>query len=384
MAHLIKRNAKLAIEKETTEGVDAGNPAAGSYIKANAEAVEMATEKEELTNDLLGYGLGMAPHKLGLKTGTVSIAMPMAAGSTEGSKSPMSLSLESLLGRERILAAETCSATSTTVLTIPGHSYVAGDTILVKAAGKFEARPVLSVAGDDVTIIPLSLDPSETVAIGATRVYDIIEDGHPSLTITRVFGSDSDALHQKFIGAKCISMSLDNFITGQLADISFGYESFDFLRKNQTPNAPSYTQAERDCVKTAWVWQGGTLLRINEFSLSVTNTLAYITDTKSGKVGSKVIKREVAGSINPYMSDGSAGLAQYNKFDQKLPFSLFITHSNPGSVDGENLNHISFYMPNCLISTIEEGDQEGLMTDVLNFKAYQTDDGQKELKVSIS
>lgn len=102
MAHLIKRNAKLAIEKETTEGVDAGNPAAGSYIKANAEAVEMTTEKEELTNDLLGYGLGMAPHKHGLKTGTVSIAMPMAAGSTEGSKSPMSLSLSHFRKRKNI------------------------------------------------------------------------------------------------------------------------------------------------------------------------------------------------------------------------------------------------------------------------------------------
>ena len=56
MAFTIKKNTKIALKKETTEGTFEAATAA-DYIKAKADGLELVPAKETLTQDVLGSGL---------------------------------------------------------------------------------------------------------------------------------------------------------------------------------------------------------------------------------------------------------------------------------------------------------------------------------------
>lgn len=385
MGYLLKKSGKIAIEKETTEGVYQGNPAATSFIKANSENVVIGKSKEELTRELLGDGIGASASEQGLTTATGSITMPLACASTEGGLSPMGLSLESLLGSAKTVATINCTSTTASTLTAPGHTYVKGDIVVVKEAGAFEARPIASVLGDVITLaFALSSDPSDTVAIAGIRIYSCADEGHPSLSITQFLGdAGADTIAKLMSGAKCIGASFDNFVTGQLGEIAFTYEGLEMNRVNQAPTTPVYTQVNSTKIKGGLIFQNGAVFKINELGLAIQNTVSAISNTKEGKVALKVIKREVTGKFNPYLVTGAAGLAQYQIFDSNAPFSLFVSHSNPTAVAGENENFICLYLPVCRMTTIEDGDYNSIITDNVAFKANVGSD-TKEIYIGIA
>lgn len=388
MAVLIKKNKQVAIEIESVSGVYEGAPDPKSFIKAQAEAVTLNKTKEELTQELLGTGIGSDFTLHGLATASGSIGMPMTTNIVEGAKSPLSDSLQSLLGSMRVVASLTSTAATASLLTFASHSIKKNDVIIVKSAGLFEARPVASVTSTTVSLAwALSAAPDAEVEVAAFRQY-APACSNPSLSITEYLGTcttGAENLIKKAWGMLCISMSVDNFVTGQLADITFGYEGIGFDKVSGAAVVGDYSeQAQRSAIIGAVVYQNGAVFKVNEFGLAVTNSVAPLSNTKNGKESLKVIKREVTGKINPYMVTGAAGLTQYQIFDQNQPFSLLVTQSNPTPVDGERKNYINYWMPNCQISALEEGDYQSHLTDNVSFKAFNTDMEGDDLFISIS
>ena len=174
-------------------------------------------------------------------------------------------------------------------------------------------------------------------------------------------------------------MGLNNFSTGQLADFSFKMEGLDFDHSLTAPSyTPSYDSALPAIVLSAYVYQDGTALAINELNFSVENSIAYKTSTASanGKISSRLTGRTVSGSINPYKQDDS--IANFNKFKNNTEFSLFGYMAVPNGTDGEFKDVVAFYMPNCLITEYSEGDQDGLLQEQLSFSATRGSAGSEE------
>lgn len=106
------------------------------------------------------------------------------------------------------------------------------------------------------------------------------------------------------------------------------------------------------------------------------------SDTESGKKSSRVTERSIKGSINPYKDSNS--LDNFNNFNGNQSFSLFVTCHNPTAINGEYKESISFYMPNCLITELNEADQNGALQENISFSANTNQDGIAELFVSFS
>lgn len=377
MNFLHKQNATLAIEIEDVEGVNQGTPAATSFIKANADAVVMNPLIEELTQNLLGSGIAANKSNHGLKSGQGSIGMPMATSLTEGGVAPISKSIYSLLGKENVFASLTTTAATTTVLTFAApHGLVKNDVVIVKTAGAFEKRPIESVTSLTITLKwALSVAPDAITDLAAFRMYKP-SCTSPSLTITQYLGTcddGADAIIETLEGAKTESMSFDSFVTGQNAAISFNYQAIRYTKSNGAAPSPSYTQAESSAVINALIFQNGQVFSINEFGLSIQNTLSKISDTKNGVTSIKTTARMTSGKINPYQVSGSSGLAQYNRFNANESFSLLVSKSNPTATEGEDKNVTTVWMPNCQIQGIEKGDYNSFITENVSFKAFSTD-----------
>jgi hypothetical protein len=209
---------------------------------------------------------------------------------------------------------------------------------------------------------------SANVVIAASVNY-YPKSGAPTLSVTNYLGGK---IREKAIGMRAVSAEIANFSTGQLPTSTFNLEGLDFAREVGQPLfTPSYDASLPPVVLCSKVYKDSAELAVNAVTLSLTNTLGFLTSTAScnGKISSRITDFAANFTINPYMEDDDVDI--FNLFSNNTPFSLFGSSNNKTDTAGEKKEVIAFYMPNCRIPEIATGNEDGILTEAINGQAYK-------------
>lgn len=385
MGVIIKKNIKVAIEEESTEGTYQAPAGSSSYIQAQEDGIEVTGSKDTLELNVIGTGLSKVAPRVGLESATGSLGVYMKSGSSATVEAEYGVLIDSLLGSKRTMSAALTSGTThtTTVINVADTSDLnVGDIVVIKETGDYHTSPIASIVTNTsfTMLVPAANAPANAVDVEAFTTYVPSDSGHASYSVSKYL---EDVVLEQAVGCKTTSLSVESFSTGQVASMKFGFEGADYTRSiTASPFTPVYDTSETPVILDACVYQDGVLFPINDFTLSVENSIGWLTDTCNGKVTSRVTNRVVSGTINPYTADDS--VANFTKFDGNTPFSLFVTAHNPSSTAGEYSESVSFYLPVCTTTEFAAGDKDGVMTDAISFSCNSVDGTVKELYISIS
>lgn len=387
---MVKNNTKVAINVEVTEGTYVP-PAAGSdFLSPLADGLEFSPSKELLERNNLNSSIGKSTPRTGTKSVTGTIPVEAKSNGTEGAAPEYGLLIESCLGAKRAVTTTTADDTdaggphTTTrifLLDADASKYAVGDIVHVKVSGDHHVSPVTAVnnTGGDVYIdLLVAADNafSDGDVISAVTTYLPANTAHPTFSMTKYM---EDARREFASGCRVNSMTLNNFVTGQLADFSFGFEGLSWDSDLSAPGfTPSLDAALPPIVLEACIYQDGVQIDVNEVGFAIENTLGNKTSTCSanGKISSRITERAISGNFNPYKQDDD--IANFNRFKNNTAFSLFGFMSIPSGVTGEIQDIVAFYMPNCLVTEYVEADQDGLLQEGLTFSANRGSDGTSE------
>lgn len=376
MGYSIKNNIKVAIKEEVTEGTFVPAAAGGDFIQLLADGATMEPSKELLERDLLGGGLSAATPRTGLFSVTGQLSVEMKSNGTEGAAPEYGLLMEAALGNTRAAVTKTSSDAdggtySDTVICIATADvgvYAVGDILHIQRSGANHTSPITGISSNEVTL--LVADPAgayvDGLVVSAVKTYYPADEDHKAISVSRYI---EDAVLEQAAGCKVNSFALENFTTGQLAKWSFGFEGLSTDRSvSAIGYTPTFDAALPPIILSACIYQDGVELPVNEIAFSVENELGFITSTCSstGKISSRVTKRTITGTINPYKQDDS--VAQWDKFDGNTEYSLFGSARVPGAT-GEYSDIVAFYMPYCISTEIAEADQDGVLQDSISFTA---------------
>jgi len=394
MSDTVKQNIKIGIMIEPSEGVYTAPAASTNYVAPLADGTELTPAKELLDRNILTNSIGRVTPRTGTRSVSGSVPVEARAQGTAGSEPQYGPLLKAALGNSRQnTTVITTKATGNTasVLQINDSDISklsVGDCILVKQAGAFHVSPITAktTTSGSATVTLLVPHPSgdcaDSVQIEKHTTYMTANSGHPTLSISKYI---EDARLEYAAGCRVKNMSLNNFSTGQLADFKFQFEGLSFGQSlTAPPNTPSYDTALPPIVLNATVYMDGTALEVNEVAFSVENTLGFKTSTGSsnGKIKSRITKRTVSGSFNPYKQSDS--IANFSKFNNNTEFSIFGYMANPTATPGEFDGIVAFYLPKCIISEISESDKDGLLQEGITFQASRgSDSASEELYISI-
>lgn len=384
MSYSIKKNHKIAIKEEVTEGTYQAPTVASDFIQAQEDGIEMNGSKDTLEINVIGQGLSKAAPRVGLESATGSLGVYLKAASNAGESPEYGLMVESLLGSKRSSTAITSGIGNTSsVISVADTSALnVGDIVVVKEAGDYHTSPISEIAEDTSITLLVAADAafSDNVEIEAFTTYVPADENHPSYSVSKWVENE---VLEKAVGCKTTSLSVESFSTGQIASLKMGFEGANFSRSlSSNTITPSYDSSETPIILDACIYQDGNMIKVNDFALSVENSLGWVKDTCNGKVSSRVTDRTISGTINPYKR--SDDVSNFTKFDSNTPFSLFITCHNPTGTDGEYGESVSFYLPQCVITELAEGDIDGVLTDQISFSATSEDGSTKELYISMS
>ncbi len=387
MAITIKDNTVVAVEKEVTEGTYVAPSGDTSYVQTLSDGTELTPSKELLERNIFNGSIGKATPRTGLQSVTGALPVEFRGNDTaEGAAPEYDKLIEAGMGSKRTGVSKTADDTdsgtphtTTRIYLLDGDAanYAAGDSVTVKVAGDYHTSPItlISTAGGDNFIdllIPADNAYNDGDVITAFTTYTLEDENHPSLSITKFV---EDAVAETAVGSKVLSMSLENFVTGQLASLNFSIEGLSADRTiTANPFTPAFDDTLPPVILQACIFQDGILVDVNEVSFSMENSLGFVTSTCSptGKISSRITERTITGTINPYKQDDSVD--QFDKFDANTQYSLFITAHLPSGVAGEYTTSINIYMPICITTEIGESDQDGILQDELTFSANRGGD----------
>ena len=395
MALTIKSNGKYAVMVESVEGTYEV-PASGSdFIAVLEDGNELSPAKELLERSVLTGSIGKVTPRTGMKSVSASLGVELKAGSTAGADPEYAPLLKGAFGATRNRATVVTtkgSGNTATVLQIEDADIAdlqIGDIIVVKQAGAYHISPITarSTGAGTATVTMLVAHPSgdctDSVTVAPFRTWYANNTGHPSLSVTKYV---DDVITEKATGCRVSSMALEGFATGGLANFSFGLEGMGFDRSVAAPPyTPSLDSSLPPVILSAKVYLDGTVIEVNELTVSLENTVGFATSTGSanGRISGRISERTITGTIDPYKASDS--VANYTKFVNNTQFSLFAFAYNPTTTAGEFGEMVGFYMPKCVITEISEADQDGILKDSLTFSASTGSDGSsKELYFSMS
>ena len=377
---LVADEGSVFVEKEVTEGTYVPESGAAKAVEVLADGLEFTPTKELLERNNRTSTVENVPARVGQKSMAGSIPVEFKAGSTEGAEPETTDLYESLLGGKRSYVARTSlTGHSTTTITLAAGEaaqYAKGDIVKIKeydenSANPDHVSPITDITGDVITLlIPYFQAFSDNVVVAAGVTY-FHQAQAPTISITNYLGGE---IREKAIGMRPTSGEISNFSTGQLPVMTFAVEGLNYDREVGTPLfTPSYDSSLPPVVLCAAVYQDSTELVINNFGMTMTNSLGFLTSTasKNGKISSRITDLAINWTANPYMEDDDVD--QFNKFDQNSAFSIFGSAHNPGAAQNEHLEVVAFYMPNCRTTEIATGDEDGILTDGLTGSAYKTD-----------
>ena len=381
---IVKTNTVIAVNEETTEGTaDVPGSATDGYIQPLEDGFELNPSKELLEREILTSSIGSVTPRVGQKSVAGSLPVEFRASGTEGGDVDFGILLESALGNNRQVGSRTTTGAghTTSVLNIASadSTYAVGDPILILESGDHSLHVCTAVDSSTLTYSPArSGAPSDAVEVAQLTTYFPTNTGHPTFTANYYWANE---ILEQALGCRVTSLSLDNFSTGGLASWNFGFEGLSFSRADgSAAHTPSYDSGLPPVILNACIFQDGNQLQMNDLTLSLSNTVAFKTDScdANGKVASRFTAREITGTLNPYTDDTSVD--QFDKFDQNTEYSLIVTAYTPSSTTGEiDLGTaITIYMPSCVTVEAPIGDLEGLLTDNLTYRATRGSTGDNE------
>lgn len=395
MAIAVKDNTSFAVEIEDTEGTYKAPSASSSFIQTLKDGSEMTRSQELLQREIYTGSIGKTQSRLG--TRSVSGAMPveLRANSAEGDSPEADALYTSALGGKKQRASVTTKTGNTAsqleIEDLDISDFSQYDIVLVKEAGQFEMSWVSAVDTTsglaNVTLgQALSFTPSDNVEISAVTQYSTANSGHPSLSVSKYIES---AKLEQAAGCKVTSMSVDNFTTGQIPSVNFGFEGLSFDSSlTPPPFTPSYDSSLPPIALRACLSQNGQQAQVNAITLSLENTLGFVTSTcsENGRLSSRVTARAITGTFNPYKNDDD--LEQFNFFKCNMPYTLFVYAFNPlldANCDftGEFEQATAILLTNCITTELGESDQDGLLVEDVTFEATRGPDGSdEEMKIA--
>jgi hypothetical protein len=382
MSFVIKGRSSVFLTKEITEGVYVAPSNENQAVEVLEDFSGFELTRETIERSVLSSTVESESPRAGLPDVTGSLPTEFKSGAVEGGAPRSDVLLESLLGGKRSVAAgiELVAGSTDTILNIPdvnSGDIKAGDSVLVKAAAKYEVRPVLSVnegtgEGDaSITLaIALSEAPAAGVEIAPLTTY-FFNENDESFSVTAELGGE---LLEQARGCKVESAEISNWTTGQIPNIAFAIKALGLDKvDDSTGLTPDFSAEPRPPVALqACAFLDGVELDYNEFSLTMANTITDLLSAckPDGKVASRNTNFLVTGSINPYMEADDVG--RFQKFNQSQNLSLFIYIGNPSETSGEMENVCAIWMPKITITGLTNGDQEGVLTDEIEFQASKT------------
>lgn len=182
------------------------------------------------------------------------------------------------------------------------------------------------------------------------------------------------AIKEAISGAKALSASLEGWTASETPSINFSIEGLDIVK---APGSPSVIvdfsgDAKVPVIHNACAWLGIDKVDYSEFGLSIENSKADIPNacSSTGKSGNRKTGFTVSGSINPYMEIDNVD--RWTKFRNGTVTSLFTYAYNPTGVAGEFNQVVAIWMPNIKISSMPQADQDGVLVDSIEFKAFRS------------
>jgi hypothetical protein len=387
---ITKNTSIIGVEIEGTEGTYTAPSAATSYVQPLADGFELTPAREKIDRAILTNSIGKATPRLGIKSVQAALPVEFRASGVEGGDVDFAALLKGALGATRSIASTTTTKSSGntgSVLQIQDadiSKFNAGDIVVVKESGGHHVCAITAVDSStgaaNIAITPAKASGSfsNSVVISKSTMYYTANASHPALSLSYYWANE---ILQKAIGCKVTAMSLDNFATGQVASLKFDLEGLGYGESNTVaPHTPSYDTGIPPIILGATVYRNGTAIDINKFSLSLANTLSFLTATANanGRSASRVTERQVTGSINPYKDDTAT--TYHDAFDAGTEFSLFIKAYNPSAVAGEVTlgSVIGIYLPKCIATETKVADENGILTDDISFQAVRGSSGSTE------
>lgn len=395
MGIAVKDNTSYAVEIESTEGTYVEPQSSSSFVQTLKDGAELIPSQETLQREIFTGSIGKTQSRLGTRSVSGALPVELRASSTEGGSPEADALYTSALGGKKTRTSVTTKTGNTSSQLEIEDADISGfsryDIILVKESGQFEMTWVTSV--DTTTGAAhvqlgqtLSFTPSDNVDIAAVTQYSTANSGHPSLSVSKYVESA-----KREIGAGCrvTSMSVDNFTTGQIPSVNFGFEGLSFDRTlTAPPFTASYDSSLPPIALRACLYQDGTQVPVNSVTLSLENTLGFVTSTcsENGRTSSRVTERAITGTFNPYKQDDS--LTQFENFKCNTPYTLFVYAFNPlldanCNFTGEFEQASAILLTNCITTELGESDQDGLLVNDVTFEATRGPEGSdEELKIA--
>lgn len=390
MADLNKLLTRVALKEEVTEGTYVAPSAATDYIQPTEDFIGFSPSKELVERNILRSGLGQITPRTGLQRAEAGLATEFRASGAEGDPTDFHFLLKNGLGSTRSLAArittKAAPANTSTVIYIEDADIAdlaVGDGIVVLDPTQNQHVVITAVdsvsADKSITVSPaMSPVPANSVEIAKFVTYYGAASGAsiPGMSLTAYLGNGG--VSQRVAGLKVAGISLDNFTTGQIASFNFSLNgmSFDEVLES-APHTPSYDTGVPPLILRACIFQDGTELGVNNFSLNISNTITERTTTcnANGITGLRLTEREVTGTLDPYKSD--ANTDQFDSFNENTPYSLIILAATR-SADGTDItlgSAISIYLPNCITTEFSPQDLNNIIQDAITFAATGGDSG---------
>lgn len=385
---LVKRNTIIGIEKETTEGTYRAPQATTSYIQPLADGFGWVPGRELIDRNILSTSIGRVTPRLGQKSVEVALPVELRASGVEGGDVDFAALLEGAFGAKRSITTTTTTKSSGNTGSILGiedadiSKFNLFDIIVIKESGGHHAC-VITAKSTGTGTATITVSPakgsgsfSNSVVISKTQMYLTASSGHPSISVSEYIGNQ---VNQKGIGCKVTGMSLEGFETGGVASLNFGLSGLDYDEVDgAAPHTPAYDTGIPPIILNACVFKDGAEIQINALGLNLQNTLGFTQNTCEGKTGSRVTKREVSGSMNPYKDDTDVG--NFTNFNAGTEFALFVSAYIPSAVAGEITmgSVVGIYLPKCVITGYKPGDVDDIVTDDLEFQVVRGSAGTTE------
>lgn len=378
---LVKGESSLFLKNELTENVYSPPTSGLDAVEVLEDGLELNYTRDEIERNILSSTIETEASRLGMKQLTGTIPVEYKANGSEGVAPRENVLYSSLMGGKRNLTAPVVTLTGHTLTEIfiddaDISKFKKNDIVLIKNPAKFEVRPIASVdetlgSAKIVLAIPLEKGvPVDNVEIAPFTVY-YHQKGSNTFSATHFLGGQ---IKEVATGLRAVSATLENWSTAQVPSWSFAVEGLDLDR---TVEAPAYQpdfsgSALPPVLINACIWFNGIHSDYSEFSLSIENTKAEILSacSASGKAGSRFTSFMVSGSFTPYMETDDVD--RFSTFNQNDDVSIFGYAFNP-TATGEFKDVVAFWLPQAKITEMPTGDQDGILTDSISFKAHRNE-----------
>lgn len=366
--------------QETVAAVPASST---DYVQVLNDGFEISPAKELKERQILTSSIGKVSPRASTKSVSGSLPIEFRAAGVEGQIPQYDLIIRSALGarRKRTVRVTSGSGHTTSVINVTNANkkFKVYDMVVILQSGAHHVAFVSAVASGSITIFPvMPSTPSNGVEIAKCVTYLPANANHPVYTVNGYWGNE---IREQAIGCRSASMSIENFTTGDIPTQKFQFEGVNFDEVDGVaPHTPSYDAGLPPLALCANIYQDGSAIQLNELSVSVENTVGFLTSVTScdGRISGRITERKVSGKFNPYKDDTS--VTNFTKFSANTLFSLVAVLGNHSTVAGEyDLGSIvAFYLPNCLLTDKKVGDADGILVEDMSFSANRGTDGTSE------